>query len=314
LREYGVGRLFDRSLRLKEETMKFDRLVSGLMLGLMCAAGPAFAQSNVQPLNTDGIAKAMGKEGDLTGEMYRVSFPRSDLNVKVGNVVIKPALALMSWAAFVKSGTTAITYGDLVLLDGEINPVISKLEERGIELSALHNHLLHEDPRIMYIHFVGRGNEVEMAKGIREALALTKSPLVSTPASPEAKPELAKEIERIIGYEGSMGGGVFHITVPRNDIHVHAMDAAIPGSMGMNTPLNFQFDGKNAAINGDFMVLPAELNPVIKVLRANGIEVASVHNHMLDDEPRLIFMHFWAYSDAVDLAKGLKAALMRIGS
>ena len=293
--------------------MKFDRLVSGLMLGLMLVAGPAFAQSNVQPLNTDGIAKAMGKEGDLAGEMYRVSFPRSDLTVKVGNVVIKPALALMSWAAFVKSGNTAITYGDLVLLDEEINPVISKLAEKGIELSALHNHLLHENPRIMYIHFVGRGNEVEMAKGIWEALALTKSPLVSTPASPEAKPELAKDIERIIGYEGSMGGGVFHITVPRNDVHVHAMDATIPGSMGMNTPLNFQFDGKNAAINGDFMLLPAELNPVIKVLRANGIEVASVHNHMLDDEPRLIFMHFWAYSDAVDLAKGLKAALMRIG-
>ena len=294
--------------------MKFDLLMPGLVLGLTLVAGPAFAQSNVQPLNTDGIAKAMGKEGDLTGEMYRVSFPRSDLTVKVGNVVIKPALALMSWAAFVKSGTTAITYGDLVLLDDEINPVISKLEERGIELSALHNHLLHEDPRIMYIHFVGRGNEVEMAKGIWEALALTKSPLVSTPASQEVKPELAKEIERIIGYEGSMGGGVFHITVPRNDVHVHAMDAAIPGSMGMNTPLNFQFDGKNAAINGDFMLLPAELNLVVKVLRANGIEVASVHNHMLDDEPRLIFMHFWAHGDAVDLAKGLKAALVRIGS
>jgi Domain of Unknown Function (DUF1259) len=294
--------------------MKFDRLVSGLLLGLMFAAGPAFAQSNTQPLNTDGIAKAMGKEGELTGEMYRVSFPRSDLTVEVGNVVIKPALALMSWAAFVKSGTTAISYGDLVLLDGEINPVISKLEERGIDLSALHNHLLHENPRIMYIHFVARGDEVEIAKGIREALALTKSPLLATPSSPETKPELAKEIERIIGYEGVMGGGVFHITVPRNDIHVHAMDAAIPGSMGMNTPLNFQLDGKNAAINGDFMLLAAELNPVIKILRANGIEVASVHNHMLDDEPRLIFMHFWAHGDAVDLAKGLKAALMRIGS
>jgi hypothetical protein len=166
----------------------------------------------------------------------------------------------------------------------------------------------------MYIHFVARGDEVEMAKGVREALALTKSPLVSTPSGPETKPELAKEIERIIGYEGVMGGDVFHITVPRNDVHVHAAGAAIPGSMGMNTPLNFQLDGKNAAINGDFMLLAAELNPVIKILRANGIEVASVHNHMLDDEPRLIFMHFWAYGDAVDLAKGLKAALMRIGA
>jgi hypothetical protein len=293
--------------------MKPDTLVSGLLLGLVLVAGPALAQSNAQKLNTDGIAKAMGKQGDLTGDMYKVSFPRSDLTVKVGNVVIKPALALMSWAAFVKSGNSAMSYGDLVLLDDEINPVISKLEERGIELSALHNHLLHENPRIMYIHFVARGDEVEMAKGIREALALTKSPLVSTPSGPEAKPELAKEIERIIGYEGGMGGDVFHITVPRNDLHVHAMSTAIPGSMGMNTPLNFQFDGKNAAINGDFMLLAAELNPVIKALRANGIEVASVHNHMLDDEPRLIFMHFWAYGDAVDLAKGLKAALMRTG-
>ncbi len=294
--------------------MKSYKLVPGLVVGLLLVAGPVFAQSNVQRLNTAGIANAMGKEGELTGEMYKVSFPRSDLTVKVGNVVIKPALALMSWAAFVKSGNAAVSYGDLVLLDDEINPVISKLEERGIELSALHNHLLHENPRVMYIHFVGSGNEVEMAKGIREALALTKSPLISTPSSPEIKPELAKEIERIIGYEGGMGGGVFHITVPRNDVHVHATGAAIPGSMGMNTPLNFQLDGKNAAINGDFMLLPTEVNPVIKALRANNIEVASVHNHMLDDEPRLIFMHFWAYGDAVELAKGLKAALMRIGA
>jgi hypothetical protein len=120
----------------KEEMMKPDALVSGLLLGLVLVAGPACAQSNAQKLNTDGIAKAMGKPGDLTGDMYRVSFPRSDVTVKVGNVVIKPALALMSWAAFVKSGNMAVSYGDLVLLDDEINPVISKLEERGIELSA----------------------------------------------------------------------------------------------------------------------------------------------------------------------------------
>ena len=290
------------------------KMISGLFLGLMFLASPVFGQSNTQPLNTDGIAKTMGKQGDLTGQMYKVSVPRSDLAVKIGDVRIKPALALINWAAFIKSGDTAITYGDLVLLEDEINPVISKLEEGGIELSALHNHLLHETPRIMYIHFVGRGDEVEMAKAIREALAITATPLVSAPSGPEAKPELAMQIERIIGYQGNMAGDVFHITVPRNDVHVAALGAMIPGSMGMNTPLNFQLEGKNAAINGDFMVLPAEVNPVIKLLRANGIEVASVHNHMLDDEPRMIFMHFWAYGDAVDLAKGLKAALERIGA
>ncbi len=292
--------------------MKPHKMVPGLLLGLLLFGSPGFAQSGAARPNIDGIAQAMGKQGDLTGEMYKVSFPRSDLNVTVGNVAIKPALSLVAWAAFIKSGDTATTYGDLVLLEDEINPVISKLAERGIEIAALHNHLLHENPRIMYIHFVGRGDEVAMAKGIREALALTKTPLVSTPSAPETKPELAKEIERIIGYEGAMGGGVFHITVPRNDVHVAATGAMIPGSMGMNTPLNFQLEGKNAAINGDFMLLAADVNPVIKILRANGIEVASLHNHMLYDEPRLFFMHFWANDDAEKLAKGLRAALDRM--
>jgi biotin operon repressor len=301
-----------RSLRIgiKERAMKSHSMVPGLLLGLLLLGSPVFAQSSLSRPNIDGIAEAIGKPGDLIGEMYKVSFPRSDLNVRVGDMAIKPALALVAWAAFIKSGDTATTYGDLVLLENEVNPVISKLAERGIEIAALHNHLLHENPRIMYIHFVGRGDEVEMAKGIREAIGLTKTPLTAAPPSaPETKPELAREIERIIGYEGNMGGGVFHIVVPRNDVHVAAMGAMIPGSMGMNTPLNFQLDGKNAAINGDFMLLPAEVNPVIKTLRANGIEVASLHNHMLYDEPRLFFMHFWANADAEKLAKGLRAAL-----
>jgi hypothetical protein len=294
--------------------MKSAKLVLGQFLGFMLLAGPAFAQGNVQRLNTDGIATAFGMKGDLTGEMYKVSFPRSDLAVKVGNVAIKPALSLMAWAGFIKSGNTAYSYGDLVVLEDEINPVISKLEEKGLGVSALHNHLLRETPRIMYIHFEGRGDEVEMAKGIREALALTKSPLVSTVSGPQTKPEIASEIEKIIGHKGSMGGDVFHITVPRNDIHVMAGGTMIPGSMGMNTPLNFQIDGKNAAINGDFMLLAAELDPVIKALRANGIEVASIHNHLMGNQPELVFMHFWAYGDALDLSKGLKAALDRTGS
>jgi Domain of Unknown Function (DUF1259) len=294
--------------------MTSAKLVSGLLLGLTLLASPAFAQRDVQRLNTEGIARAIGKQGDLTGEMYKISFPRSDLTVNVGNIVIRPALALTAWAAFIKSGNNAMTYGDLVLLEDEVNPVISKLEERGLELSALHNHLLHETPRVMYIHFVGRGDEVELAKGIREALALTKSPSGATASASQTKPEIAIEIERIIGYQGTTEGDVFHITVPRNDLHVAAMGMMIPGSMGMNTPFNFQLDGKNAAINGDFMLRPSELNPVIKILRANGIEVASIHNHLLDNEPQLVFMHFWAYGDAIGLAKGLRAALDRTGS
>jgi hypothetical protein len=285
-----------------------------VFLGLMPLTRPTSAQTQDKPLDVAGIARVMGKSGELIGDMYKVSFPRSDLTVRVGNIAIKPALALVNWAAFMRSGTTAITYGDLVLLEEEVNPVISKLEEDGIELSALHNHLINEVPRILYIHFVGGGDEVALAKGIRDALGLTRTPLQSTPSTSETKPELAKTIERIIGYEGSMGGGVLHIVVPRNDIKVEALGTTLPGTMGMNTPLNFQLDVDNAAVNGDFMLRPAEVNPVLRELRANGIEIASLHNHMLDEQPKLLFMHFWAYGDAVSLAKGLKAALQHTGS
>lgn len=282
------------------------------LLGLALATVVTAYGQSPSSLDQDGIARAMGKKGEVIGEAYKITFPRSDLHVKAGEVLIKPALALNNWAAFKKAGDAAITYGDLVLVEDEVNPVISKLEERGIELAALHNHLLHETPRVLYIHFMGRGDAVEMAKGLREALALTKTPLESTvPGPAETKSEIAKEIEKIIGYEGNMGGGVFHVNVPRNDIRVKITGMEIPGSMGMNTPLNFQIDGKKAAVNGDFMLLADEVNPVVKALRSNEIEVASLHNHMLDEEPRLFFMHFWAYGDAVTLAKGLRAALDR---
>lgn len=294
--------------------MTFHRLIRWLAVTVvLLASSAAYAQSSA-PLNIAGIVKAMGRQGTLSGDMYKVTFPRSDLTVKIGNTVIKPALALVQWAAFVKSGNAAVCYGDLALLEDEINPVISKLEEEGIELSALHNHLLHESPRVMYIHFTGRGDEVAMAQALEDAMALTKTPLGAVPApASEPMPELAGKIEKIIGVVGSMSGGVFHIVVPRNDIQVMAMGAAIPSAMGMNTPLNFQISGSDAAINGDFILLPGEVNRVIKVLRANNIEIASVHNHMLDEEPRLIFMHFWANDDALKLARGLRAALDETG-
>lgn len=269
--------------------------------------GPAQAQA--PSLDLDGIAGAMGKKCVVTGPMCKVSFRRDDLKVTVGKLRIDPALALTNWAAFVKSGDAALTYGDLVLLDEEINPVISRLEEGGIEISALHNHLIHDSPRVMYIHFMGHGSEVELAKTLRQALALTKTPTQSKPAEASAKPETAKKIEQVIGREGTMEGRVLHVTIPRDDIHVKSMGYEIPGSMGMNTPLNFQIEGGKAAVNGDFLLLPNEVNPVIKALRAGGIEVASLHNHMLDEEPRIFFMHFWAYGDALELAKGLKTAL-----
>ncbi len=295
---------------MKEVVMKSKISMQALLFGLIFIFGAVtLARAGQQGLDQDGIAHAMGKKGAAAGDIYKVSFPRSDLQVKVGKVIIKPEFALTNWAGFIKSGDSAITYGDLVLLESEINPVISKLMEKGIEVAAVHNHLIYETPRIIYVHFMGYGNEVDLAKGLKEALALTGTPLKSEAASPEVKSEMARQIENVLGYEGNMVSGVLHVNVPRNDVRVKIMEKEIPGSMGMNTPLNFQMDSQKAAINGDFLLLADEVNPVIKALRDNGIEIASLHNHMLDEEPRVFFLHFWAYGDSVSLAKGLKAAL-----
>ena len=297
--------------------MKNSQLMrSGVFLLILAiqTSGLALAETSHSGLDQDGIAKAFGKKGAMIGETYKVTFPRSDLRVKAGAVLIKPDLALTSWAGFMKSGDSAIAYGDLALLESETNPVISKLMEKGIEVSALHNHLIHETPRIYYVHFLGHGNEVDLARGLKEALTLTGTPVKSSPAtSAEMKSDIAKTIEEVLGHQGSMGGGVLHVNVPRDDVRVKMNGVEIPGNMGMNIALNFQIDGKKAAINGDFMLLAGEVNPVIKALRENGIEVASLHNHMLDEEPRLFFMHFWAYGNASTLANGLKAALDQTG-
>ncbi len=290
----------------------FKLAVFLVVIALHGAVGAA--EMNQAALDQDGIAQAFGKKGETTDGTYKVSFPRSDLQVKVRDIAIKPGFSLTSWAGFTKSGDSAVTYGDLAVLESEMNPVISKLTEKGIEVAALHNHLIYENPRIFFIHFLGHGNEVNLAKGLKEALALTATPCRSAAANPEAKSDTAKKVEEILGREGTMKNGVLSVGVPRKDLHIKMKGAEIPGSMGMNIPLNFQLDGSKAAINGDFMLLAQEVTPVIKALRANGIEIASLHNHMLDEEPRVFFMHFWAYGEAATLAKGLKAALDQTGA
>lgn len=294
--------------------MKKSKLILAALVILALQTGTVSAAETVPSgLDQDGIAQAFGNKGETTDQTYKVTFPRSDLHVKVRDIAIKPGFALTSWAGFIKSGDSAITYGDLAVLESEMNPVISKLMEKGIEVAALHNHLIYETPRIFYIHFLGHGNEVDMAKGLKEALSLTGTPQKSVAATAEEKPDTAKKIEEVLGYQGTMKNGVLSVGVPRKDLHIKMKGAEIPGSMGMNIPLNFQIAGSKAAINGDFMLLAEEVTPVIKALRANGIEVASLHNHMLDEEPRVFFMHFWAYGDASTLAKGLKAALDQTG-
>src|ERR1700757_315651 len=264
------------------------------------------------------VEDAMGRPGQAQpGDVIRFGMPRKDLHVVLNGVEIKAGLALGSWAAFKRHGSEAMVMGDLVLTEDEVEPVMLKLQERGIQESALHNHLLGESPHVMYMHIASHGDPVQMAKVIHEALALTKTPAPDASPAAQTPSELGfdqKQVEQIMGHAGKANGGILQIGVPRAEL-ITESGTAIPPSMGVATALNLQptGDGK-AAITGDFVLLGTEVNPVIKALRQNGIEVTAIHSHMLQEEPRLFFMHFWANDDAVKLSKGLRAALDQTNS
>jgi hypothetical protein len=259
------------------------------------------------------VEDAMGRTGQAQpGDVIRFGMPRKDLHVVLNGVEIKAGLALGSWAAFKRNGSEAMVMGDLVLTEDEVEPVMMKLQQGGIQQSALHNHLLGESPHVMYMHIASHGDAVQIAKAIREALALTKTPAPDASPAAQSSSELGfdqKQVEQIIGHSGKVNGGILQIGVPRAEA-ITESGMAIPPSMGVATALNLQpTGGGKAAITGDFVLLGSEVNPVIKALRQNGIQVTAIHNHMLMEEPRLFFMHFWANDDALKLAKGLRAAL-----
>jgi hypothetical protein len=265
------------------------------------------------------VAEALGKSGaEMPGGVYRVGMPRTDIKAKLDGVELKPGFALGSWVAFEKHGDAAVVMGDLVLLGDEVNPVMKKLEEGGIEISALHNHLLRNEPFTMYMHVHGHGDPAALAKTLHAALAESKTPLAEASgssqaqASGQAQPPIeldTAKIDEALGRKGRVNGGIYAVSVPRATTPKDE-GMEVPEAMGSATAINFQpTGGGKAAITGDFVMIATEVNPVVKALRENGIEVTALHNHMLNDEPRLFFMHFWANDDAAKLAKGLRAAL-----
>jgi hypothetical protein len=258
----------------------------------------------------------MGRAGqDQPDGTHKYALPRKDLNVTLNGVQIKAGLALGSWVAFKPtSNGAAMVMGDLVLLEDEVAPVMQELQSGGIEITALHNHLIGESPHVMYMHIHGMGNAASLGKAIHAAIGKTKTPDAGPAAAP---PELdidTKQIDQILGHSGKNNGGIYQVGVPRAE-HVTDGGMVIPNSMGVATALNFQpTGGGKAAITGDFVLLGKEVNPVIKALRENGIAVTALHSHMLEEQPRLFFMHFWANDDALKLAKGLRAALDKTNS
>lgn len=302
---------------------KFDLFwlkARGSFLALVTATAVSASvpvQTQTPPAKQDRwklVDEALGRGGTLQPDgVRRYSFPRSDLSVQLDGVPVKPALALGSWLAFQPMGDHAMVMGDLVLTHEEVNPVMSHLLEGGLTVTALHNHLLRSSPATMYMHVRGHGDPWELAVAIRTALSKSATPTDKKP--PASQPALdlnTAALDGIMGREGKPGGGVYQYVVPRPEKLTDGGMAA-PATMGTGTVLNFQpTGGGKAAITGDFVLRAKEVDPVLRALRAANIEVTALHNHMLDDEPRLFFMHFWANDDAGKLARGLKSALAHV--
>lgn len=304
-------------------------LVSAMLFALMVAcAGHAGSDqsSNSQQAATladwKPVEQAIGKSGAMQpDDVFKVSLPRSDLQVTIKGVQLKPALALGSWVAFKKAGGMTMMMGDLVLTEDEVTPVMTKLQDAGIEQTALHNHVLSESPRVMYMHISGHGDPVRMAQAVHAALALSKTPF-NAPAGGAQSQEIGidtKQLDQIMKQNGKVNGGVYQFSIPRaekiSEGPAETVGLIVPPAMGLSTAINFQpTGGGKAAITGDFVLIASEVNPVIRALREGGIEVTALHSHMLTEEPRLFFMHFWANDDAVKLARGLRAALDKTNS
>ncbi|MBW3630152.1 MAG: DUF1259 domain-containing protein [Gemmatimonadetes bacterium] len=289
--------------------------------GLEIFTGVAGASAQQLPpsasIDWRAVDAAMGRAGSMMpGDVYRFNMPRSDLSVTARGVRIRPALSLGSWLAFKATGPgQAVAMGDLVLTEQEYNRVIARLQQGGVGQTAVHKHLPQHSPALWWTHVHAHGDPARIAEVVRSALELTGTPKAApAPAAATAIALDTAAIRAALGHAGRVNGGVYQVSVPRSET-IRSMGIEVPPSMGLATVLNFQpSGGGKAAINGDFVMTAAEVDPVIRALRENGIEIVELHNHLTDEQPRLFFMHFWANDDALKLARGLRTALDRTAS
>lgn len=288
-----------------------------VLLATCVMAFPGMADGQGTSADRSAVDAALGRAGTpQPGGVMKYSFPRGDLRVTVAGVQLRPALALGSWVAFKRvAGGSAMVMGDLVLAEEEVTPVLRALQAGGVQQTALHNHVLHETPRVMYLHIRAHGDAAKIAATLRSALGMTGTPMTAPPAATAAALELdTAGVARALGVAGKVNGGVYQVSVARQEA-VREGREVIPPSMGVATAINFQpTGGGRAAITGDFVMRASEVNDVIRALQSGGIEVSALHSHMLAEEPRLFFMHFWANDDAVKLAATLHQALAETGS
>jgi hypothetical protein len=313
--------------RLRSVAVLAAALLATAVLSTGCnrsgSSGPKAAPSSstAAPASTpavdwNAVDAAIGRKGDvLPGDVHRYGFARSDLKVTLDGTALKPGFALGSYAAFVATAKDVVVMGDLVLTEAEVSSVMAKLQEQGLEVSAIHNHLLREQPKVMYMHYVGRSADaVALARDLRTALAASATPLAApAPAPPTTAADLGFDpaaVDRILGRTGTTSGGLQKYGIARAEAVTMGGDVHLTPALGVGTAINFQpLGGGKAAITGDFSLLGQEVTPVAKALRSKGIEVTAIHTHMTDDDPHLYYMHFYATGPATDLAQGLRAAL-----
>src|SRR5689334_5172268 len=283
------------------------------------SAGTVWAQSI--PPEYDAVLKTLGKQGDYKSNVLKVNIPRHDLKVSIDGVATPTPFGFGGWVAMTKgSGGHDVMMGDLVLLEDEVNPVMSALLSNGLEVTALHNHFLFESPRVFYMHVHGHGTPAELARMVKPAIDLIgkgspqhQSSVSGGNSNITAGTIDTAEIAKVVGHEGEQSGQVYKITVGRDDINLKEMGATINARMGLNTWAAFFGSDANAEIAGDVAMLAPEVTPVLKALRSNGLNVVAIHHHMTGGPPAVYFLHYWGTGPADKLAGGFKAALNELG-